>query len=64
MTGFLLDDPRCMTDDQERKGKVDKVFSDVEKLSQESSVPERYVCILDFAFDEDEISIYIAHLSK
>ena len=47
MTGFLLDDPRCMTDDQERKGKVDKVFSDVEKLSQESSVPERYVCILD-----------------
>ena len=42
MTGFLLDDPQFMQDDKERKGKVDKVFSEVEKLSKESTLSDRY----------------------
>ena len=43
MTGFLLDDPKFMVDDKERKEKVDKVFTDVEKLSKESTIPDRYI---------------------
>ena len=48
MTGFLLDDPQLMVDkkgqkDEGRKEKVDQVFTDVEKLSKESTLPDRYV---------------------
>ena len=42
MTGFLLDDPQFMTDDEDRKEKVEKVFSDVETLSKESMLSDRY----------------------
>ena len=42
MTGYLLDDPRFMKEDKDRKDKVDKVFSDVQKLSQGPDLSERY----------------------
>ena len=47
MTGYLLDDPRLMKNkkgeyEEDRKNKVDKIFSDVEKLSQDSSLSDRY----------------------
>ena len=41
MTGYLLDDPRFMIKDSERKQNVDKVFSDVEQLLKESTLSER-----------------------
>lgn len=40
MTGYLLDDPRFMEIDNERKQKVDKVFSDIEELLKESTLSE------------------------
>ena len=42
MTGYLLDDPRFMKDEKDRKEKVDKIFTDVERLSKESNVSDRY----------------------
>ena len=42
MTGYLLDDPRFMDTDKERKEKVNKVFSDVEQLQKEAMLSERY----------------------
>ena len=43
MTGFLLDDPQLMVDDKGWKEKFDEVFTDVEKLSKESTLPYGYV---------------------
>lgn len=42
MTGYLLDDPRFMKEEEDRKEKVDKIFKDVERLSDESNLPDRY----------------------
>ena len=47
MTGYLLDDPRFMQDEEGRKEKVDKVFSDVEELQKESMLSDRYSLQLD-----------------
>lgn len=41
MAGHLFDDRRFMND-QNRKNKVDKVYSDVEELSKDSDLPDRY----------------------
>ena len=46
MTGCLLDDPMFMTEDKERKEKVDKVFSDVQQLQKESKLSDRYMYIV------------------
>ncbi|XP_078353308.1 polyadenylate-binding protein-interacting protein 1-like isoform X2 [Oculina patagonica] len=46
MTGYLLDDPRFMQDDKDRKEKVDKVFSDMEKLQKESMLSDSVKSLL------------------
>lgn len=51
MTGYLLDDPRLMTNkkgeyEEDRKNKVDKIFSEVEKLSQDSSLSDSVTSLL------------------
>ncbi|XP_068676098.1 polyadenylate-binding protein-interacting protein 1-like isoform X2 [Montipora foliosa] len=51
MTGYLLDDPHLMKNKEgeyveDRKSKVDKIFSDVEKLSQDSSLPDSVTSLL------------------
>lgn len=46
MTGYLLDDPRFMKEDKDRKGKVDKIFTDVERLSKESNLSESVKSLL------------------
>ena len=46
MTGCLLDDPMFLVEGEERKEKVNKVFSDVEQLKKESKLSDRYMYIV------------------